>query len=80
MHQYKRLMKGLDELRWNNLQTKLDKKAKSKTVCDICYHLVKDREGRICVYILLICTYNFLIAPSCFNHMNVLLIQVISCI
>lgn len=37
MYQYERLMKGVHERRWNNLQTKLDQKSKSKTVYDIWY-------------------------------------------
>lgn len=79
------LMKWVNELRWNNLQTQT-KKAKFKTLCDMCHHVMTLIVGGRCevgedlpIYCLYV-TRNFLTALYILNHMNVLLIQIINCI
>lgn len=57
MHQYKRLMKWLDELRWNNLQAKLDKKQSPKQyVTYVIIWLKTGRGGFVSIYCLYVHT------------------------
>lgn len=61
MYEYKRLMKWVNELRWNNLQIQTKKQSSKQYVT---YIIMWFKAGERFAYILLICTCNFLIALS----------------